>query len=63
MKATITCFIISLLSIGSAKEVRCQQSKALQVEYVGNMGVAIIKGDTAILIDALHDYYKDAYLP
>ena len=27
------------------------------------MGVAITKGDTAILIDALHDYYKGAYLP
>ena len=63
MKATITCIIISILLFGSVQEVRGQQSNALQVEYVGNMGVAITKGDTAILIDALHDYYKDAYLP
>lgn len=33
------------------------------VYYVGNMGVAIVKNDSAILIDALHDYYDVYYLP
>jgi L-ascorbate metabolism protein UlaG (beta-lactamase superfamily) len=33
------------------------------VYYVGNMGVAIVKNDSVILIDALHDYYDVYYLP
>lgn len=63
MKTSITFFLIFLLFIVSAVQVSGQQSNRLQIEYVGNMGVAITKGDTALLIDALHDYYKSSYLP
>lgn len=34
-----------------------------EVRYLGNMGVAIIHNDSAILIDGLHDYYDKYYLP
>ncbi len=39
------------------------QSGKPAVYYVGNMGVAIVKNDSVILIDALHDYYDVYYLP
>lgn len=39
-----------------------QQQKPV-VYYVGNMGVAIVKNDSVILIDALHDYYDVYYQP
>jgi L-ascorbate metabolism protein UlaG (beta-lactamase superfamily) len=42
--------------------VSAQSGKPV-VYYVGNMGVAIVKDDSVILIDALHDYYDVYYLP
>lgn len=33
------------------------------VYYVGNMGIALVKNDSVVLIDALHDYYGSYYLP
>lgn len=33
------------------------------IYYVGNMGVAVVKNDSVVLIDALHDYYGTYYLP
>ena len=63
MKNKLYSLLVFLLFLAGSLPLWGQQSKNLQIEYVGNMGVAITKGDTAILIDALHDYYKDAYLP
>jgi L-ascorbate metabolism protein UlaG (beta-lactamase superfamily) len=40
-----------------------QAQNAFDIHYLGNMGVAIIKNDSVILIDALHDYYDTYYLP
>lgn len=34
-----------------------------RIYYVGNMGIAIVKNDSVVLIDALHDYYGVYYLP
>lgn len=39
------------------------QNEKPAVYYVGNMGVAIVKNDSVILIDALHDYYDVYYTP
>ena len=39
------------------------QTEKPVVYYVGNMGVAIVKNDSVILIDALHDYYDVYYSP
>ncbi len=33
------------------------------VEYFGNMGVAISRNDSAIFIDAFHDFYESQYQP
>lgn len=35
----------------------------LLIRYLGNMGIAVCKGDSIIIIDGLHDFYKPAYLP
>lgn len=42
---------------------QAQNPTAFEIHYVGNMGVAIVKNDSVILIDALHDYYDVYYLP
>jgi L-ascorbate metabolism protein UlaG (beta-lactamase superfamily) len=34
-----------------------------EIYYVGNMGIALVKNDSVVLIDALHDYYGSYYLP
>lgn len=52
--------ILFLVTLSSA--VWAQSGKPV-VYYVGNMGVAIVKNDSAILIDALHDYYDVYYRP
>ena len=54
-------FLLSCLAVFPRAEA--QGSRGLHIEYVGNMGVALVKGDTALLIDALHDLYKPGYLP
>lgn len=45
-----------------AQAVTAQSDRPV-IHYVGNMGVAIVKNDSAILIDALHDFYDVYYLP
>lgn len=40
-----------------------QQGNSPSIYYVGNMRVAIVKNDSVVLIDALHDYYGPYYLP
>ena len=37
--------------------------RQFEIRYLGNMGIAVIHNDSAIIIDGLHDYYGDAYLP
>ncbi len=37
--------------------------KKFDFHYLGNMGVAIVHNGSAIIIDGLHDFYKEAYLP
>ena len=37
--------------------------KQFEIRYLGNMGVAILHNDSAILIDGLHDLYENDYLP
>ena len=63
MKNKYYSIVIILFVSTTALQVQGQVTKSLQIEYVGNMGVAITKGDTTLLIDALHDYYEDGYLP
>ena len=62
MKNKFNSIVIILFVSTTALHVQAQVTKSLQIEYVGNMGVAITKGDTTLLIDALHDYYEDGYL-
>ncbi len=33
-----------------------------EVRYLGNMGIALIHNDSAIIIDGLHDFYESGYL-
>ena len=40
-----------------------QAQKQFEIRYLGNMGIAIVHNDSAILIDGLHDYYEEYYLP
>ena len=37
--------------------------KQFEIRYMGNMGIAISHNDSTIIIDGLHDFYDDAYLP
>lgn len=55
--------IISLLLLWCCGQVSHAQSTQPTIYYVGNMGVAVVKNDSVILIDALHDYYDVYYLP
>ncbi len=48
--------LIFLLVSGNA-------SAQFRIGYFGNMGVSISRNDSAVFIDAFHDYYKDAYQP
>ncbi|NNC82627.1 MAG: MBL fold metallo-hydrolase [Flavobacteriales bacterium] len=50
----------------SVKEVKhvsleAPRDQALEVAYIGNMGVLVEKGESTVLIDGLHDFYKPAY--
>jgi len=51
--------IFILLLIGN--ETNAQSD--YEIRYLGNMGIAIIHNDSAIIIDGLHDYYDKYYLP
>ncbi len=53
------CILIILLLVGA--ETMAQTN--FEIRYLGNMGVAIIHKDSAIIIDGLHDYYDKYYLP
>lgn len=46
------CFYLSPIITEAQTEIR----------YLGNMGIAIIRQDSAIIIDGLHDYYEKNYL-
>lgn len=37
--------------------------KQFEIRYLGNMGIAIVHNDSAIIIDGLHDFYENDYLP
>lgn len=52
-------FVVAVTITGALK---AQPGKPV-VYYVGNMGVAIVKNDSVILIDALHDYFDVYYRP
>jgi L-ascorbate metabolism protein UlaG (beta-lactamase superfamily) len=54
--------ILFLVAVAFSDAVWAQPGKPV-VYYVGNMGVAIVKNDSVILIDALHDYYDVYYRP
>lgn len=54
--------ILLVVAVIVTGAVSAQPGKPV-VYYVGNMGVAIVKNDSVILIDALHDYYDVYYLP
>lgn len=54
--------ILLLMFLFSGCAIFAQQQKPV-VYYVGNMGIAIVKNDSVILIDALHDYYDVYYQP
>jgi L-ascorbate metabolism protein UlaG (beta-lactamase superfamily) len=60
-KPTSMRLILLLLLCGFL--TRAQNSDQIEIFYVGNMGVAIVKNDSVILVDALHDYYDVYYLP
>lgn len=55
---TVSIILIFLL-IG----VKANAQMGFELRYLGNMGVAIIHDDSAIIIDGLHDFYTPDYLP
>ena len=40
-----------------------QAQKQFEIRYLGNMGIAILHNDSAIIIDGLHDFYENDYMP
>lgn len=54
---------VLLLCIGILVFHRLQAQKQFEIRYLGNMGIAIVHNDSSILIDGLHDYYEEYYLP
>lgn len=37
--------------------------RQFEIRYLGNMGIAIVQNDSAIIIDGLHDFYEADYMP
>ena len=53
---------ICLLIISSCGLHGLYAQKQFEVRYLGNMGIAIVHNDSAVIIDGLHDHYQDDYL-
>jgi L-ascorbate metabolism protein UlaG (beta-lactamase superfamily) len=58
MNRRLIIFIIALVLNGC---IYSQQH--FELRYLGNMGVAIVHNDSAVIIDGLHDFYENDYLP
>lgn len=54
-----TCLLIALMMATGP----CLGQKIFEVRYLGNMGIALVHNDSAIIIDGLHDFYEKGYLP
>lgn len=54
-KALVICTLVFLIpSVAAVAQT--------EIRYLGNMGIAIIHKDSAIIIDGLHDFYENDYL-
>jgi L-ascorbate metabolism protein UlaG (beta-lactamase superfamily) len=52
-----------LLIIGFIRGDLLYAQQQFDIYYLGNMGIAVVHNDSAIIIDGLHDFYEDYYLP
>lgn len=52
-----------LFFIGMIISFWLQAQEKFEIHYLGNMGIAILHNDSAIIIDGLHDFYGNEYLP
>ena len=52
-----------LLSIGVLGSSIVSAQNDFEIRYLGNMGIAVSHHDSTILIDGLHDFYENEYLP
>lgn len=54
-------FFLLLIGISATACLNAQQP--FDIRYLGNMGISITHNDSTILIDGLHDFYENDYLP
>ncbi len=57
----VTRILLMFICIAAAGLLQAQ--KQFEIRYLGNMGIAVVHNDSAIIIDGLHDYYDKYYLP